>query len=364
LTTQHEYLMTAMLAVAARHLSILNPHSRRHHNAALSLISKSCSQFRSNLDYAITLENRDARLATSILLHYLAWCNVEPLALEAASASGSAVDLSRDQLFLLSEGVRQVRVSSWRLPRIHESVFGRLVFECCYSRYGALRAVVSERAAGHRARRACILALHDDPRFRRATADVGTGGGSLCPPGDIPRLDLLVANDNNTVTCMPESHPHVSPDNRHLSLSALFNPPETIASLSPVEREAYSRLAFAVVADRVATLLHASQLAAGSELDQVTREELERSFLTFPILCYRPFCDLVAEGDSRALAVLYLVYKSGRAIMGASGAPWWAARRSEIMEVALEKELERRGLLEALREYEVSDGDVDDDGVY
>lgn len=327
--------MTAMLAVSARHLNILTPTSRRYSNAALLLLSKSCSQFRTNLDQAITIENRDARLGTAILLHYLCWCNVD--------APGPDADLSRDQLFLLSEGVRHVRLLSWQLPVLQDSIFGRLVKE---KRCGALRVLLEGRGVDYRVLRGRIMELYDDPRFGAAVPtpppeEQGQGQG---PQG--PGRDRAADHPFNTVAAVPDPCPQVCSDAHILSLLAMQMP--HTSSPTPAERELYTRLAFEIAADRLAVLLHAEHMYDGVDPGPEVREELERAVLSFPLICYRPFCDLVAAGDSRALAVLYLLYRCAGRFLGGS---WWAAGRAAVMEEALRNELGRRGLLGRLASF-------------
>lgn len=328
--------MTAILAVSARHLNILTPASPRYSNAALLLLSKSCSQFRADLDKAITVENRDARLGTAILLHYLCWCNVD--------APGPAADLSRDQLFLLSEGVRHVRLLSWQLAASQNSIFGRLVKE---KRCGALRAMLDGKGLDYRILRGRIMELYDDPQF---------GAGIPTPPPEEPGpgqgegegmhgpgRDRAAEHPFNTVAAVPDPCPQACSDSHILSLLAMQIP--HTGRPTPAERELYARLAFEIAADRLAVLLHAERMYEGVEPEPDVREELERAVLSFPLVCYRPFCDLVAAGDSRALAVLYLLYRCAGAFLGGS---WWAARRAAVMEEALRDELGRRGLLARL----------------
>lgn len=321
-----------MLAVSARHLNILTPASPRYSNAALLLLSKSCSQFRADLDKAITVENRDARLGTAILLHYLCWCNVD--------APGPAGDLSRDQLFLLSEGVRHVRLLSWQLAASQESIFGRLVRE---KRCGALRAMLDRKGLDYRVMRGKLMELYDDPQF-------GGGTPTPSPPEEQeqgeedelygPARDRAAEHPFNTVAAVPDPCPQVCSDSHILSLLAMQIP--YTGYPTPAERELYVRLAFEIAVDRLAVLLYAKHIYEDADPDPFVREEVERAVLSFPLVCYRPFCDLVAAGDSRALAVLYLMYRCAGRFLGRS---WWAARRAALMEEELRNELGRRGLL-------------------
>ena len=153
-------------------------------------------------------------------------------------------------------------------------------------------------------------------------------------------MDRAAEHPFNTVAAVPDPCPQVCSDAHILSLLAMQIP--HTGCPTPAERELYTRLAFEIAADRVAVLLHAEHMYVGVEPEPDVREELERAFLSFPLVCYRPFCDLVAAGDSRALAVLYLLYRCAGRFLGGS---WWAVERAAVMEEALRNELCRRGLL-------------------
>ncbi|SPO04535.1 uncharacterized protein DNG_07220 [Cephalotrichum gorgonifer] len=373
---KQEYFMTAMLAVAARHLSILNPSSRRHSEAALLLLSKSCAQFRADLDQAITVENRDARLGTALLLHYLGWCNVGFLEFQTASSHEQPLDLSGDQLFLLSEGLRHVRFLSWELPDLGDSIFGRFMANANWARRcGALKALLEEKGISARPLRSQIMDLFDDPRF------VGTHGGGVPTPPPEGCWQQQQKHDSHfhghfhghfhpfgTPAGSPPPCLHACSDAHILSMIALRIPRKNPNEQTPAERALYTRLSFEIVADRLSVMLricqlYESTLSEGSHLGvsevlgAQAYSEIERCFLAFPILCYRPFCNLVVDGDSRALAVLYHVYRSARVLLGGPKGVWWAIERSEAMEVALGRELKRRGLFEALRDMNI--GPVD-----
>ncbi|MBE3047372.1 hypothetical protein IMZ48_33620 [Candidatus Bathyarchaeota archaeon] len=334
--------MTAILAVAARHLNILNPASRHYSDAALFLLSKSCSQFRADLDRAITVENRDTRLGTSILLHYLSWSDVEFLDSSQAGGAGDAqqpLDLSHDQLFLLSGGVRHVRFLSWQLPGIESSIFGRLIAS---RNCGLLRSMLENRGRGYHAMRERLEKLYDDPRFR--------GGIATPPPEEQREGDGSGHGHLSKLTAAIFAPCQQTCTFEHLSNVFRLWIPDGHGQ-TPADRPLYSRLSFEVAVDRLTLLLYASRLHEpdDSALGEV-RDDVERVILSFPLLCFGPFYELVAAGDSRALAVLYLVYRSAGTLLRGPGCPWWAERRVVVMERALRGELGRRGLLAAVED--------------
>lgn len=101
-----EYLMTAILAVSARHLSTLRPEDAVYGEASLALLSRSCALFGAELSRDDGAGGGyDSLFFTAQLIHYLTWCNLESVD-GPDDADDNALDLARDQLFLLSSGVR------------------------------------------------------------------------------------------------------------------------------------------------------------------------------------------------------------------------------------------------------------------
>ncbi|KAF4838902.1 Sterol uptake control protein 2 [Colletotrichum tropicale] len=113
LAFKEEYLMTAMLATSARHLSALRPDEPVYDEAALALLSRSCAGFSAALSQDDGREKHNPLFFTAMLIHYLTWCNLDFLEDEGKPADGRRLDLKGDQLFLLSSGVR-VFLSSTR----------------------------------------------------------------------------------------------------------------------------------------------------------------------------------------------------------------------------------------------------------
>ncbi|KAI3530900.1 hypothetical protein CSPX01_14529 [Colletotrichum filicis] len=100
-----EYLMTAILAVSARHLSTLRPEDAVYGEASLALLSRSCALFGAELGRDDGAGGGyDSLFFTAQLIHYLTWCNLEFI--DGSDNTDTTLDQSRDQLFLLSSGVR------------------------------------------------------------------------------------------------------------------------------------------------------------------------------------------------------------------------------------------------------------------
>ncbi|TDZ24079.1 Sterol uptake control protein 2 [Colletotrichum orbiculare MAFF 240422] len=127
LAFEEECLMTAILAVSARHLSITQPEKRSYAQAAMSLLSRSCAAFSVLLDQEDSREMSDALFFTAMSIHYLTWCNVDFINNQDRVADHPVhlrVDLSEDKLYSLSPGVR-VFLSGTR-ARGSDSIFTRM----------------------------------------------------------------------------------------------------------------------------------------------------------------------------------------------------------------------------------------------
>ncbi|GJC90226.1 sterol uptake control protein 2 [Colletotrichum liriopes] len=277
LAFKEEYLMTAMLAVSARHLSILRPQETTYAEAAMALLSRSCSIFSTVLDRS---DKYDPLFFTAQLIQYLTWSNLEFLKVEGGPDS-SVLDLSRDQLFLLSSGVR-VFLSSTRAHG-SDSIFTR---SWQSSQCDALDLIVTEQGMDRDSLVEGFMKRYDE-----------------LTPGESPNLD-------NQVTCMTEK------DAERASFRGIVNMLSVILALWK-HRETNTR---------------------PSE-----RSDLERYILAFPLFCFGPFLDMIVANDSRALLVLYHFYNTSQLLL-ADEATWWASGRMKAMSHLIKQELARRRL--------------------
>jgi hypothetical protein len=354
--------MNALLAMAARHLSIIKPDVPRYHEAAMVLLAKSCEEFRSVLDLELTVENRDAALGTCILIHYLCWCDLGFLEGQQRNLDGTyrRLDLSQDRLFLLSEGVRHVRYMSWQLPDPSGSIFWRLIHQ---RKCVMLRDSLAERGIEYGHLRSKIIDLYDDPRFHGKGPNLSSPTtpedetAASAPPSPSPSIrELCQQQGQLPIWALPCAH--MFSDAHILSIIALRVPADD--DQSEIEKELYKRLSFEIVADRIALMIHITLLQEAETLegapkvldysDPQLRAEVERCFLSFPLLTYRPFNDLISQGDSRALVVLYFFYRGIRTVTLKLRNSWWAEKRAVVMEGILRHELQTRGIYDILRE--------------
>lgn len=77
LSFQFEFLMNAILYVAARHLSILQPEDAAYPTAATGHLGHALSRFRLEVSNDFTSTHLDAFIATSVLVQYEIWTDTD-----------------------------------------------------------------------------------------------------------------------------------------------------------------------------------------------------------------------------------------------------------------------------------------------
>ncbi len=346
--------MCTLLCLAATHLSFLRPSAFQYSRTALQLLTQSVRLLRESLSDPITPQNCDTLIGTSVLMQFLAWSNLDFLSSDGDKNNNEnrdhgpahddpnpnptvtrGLDMSRDQLFLLSPGVRTLFFTA--MPVMLSEGSGSAFLSVVVHRprwriEEAVRRVEGMRDGGaagtcgedpeqeDRLERlaARFTSLWDDPRY--AARDVG--GGGLVPGGEV---ELESAGEQ-------QDHHHGSTCHPTWSLTDA--------------KEMFGYIARSVA---LVTLLCSAVAAAGcgeaSALLQegTLQEDLVRYFFTFPVFASGPFLDMARSGDARALVVLLHFYRAARVLLTADSC-WWARERSRVMEGLILQELEGRGL--------------------
>ncbi|KAK1633702.1 hypothetical protein BDP81DRAFT_463380 [Colletotrichum phormii] len=299
-----EYLMTAILAVSARHLSTLRPEDAVYEEASLALLSRSCALFGAELgrDDEAGGEGYDSLFFTAQLIHYLTWCNLDFI--DGSDDTGATLDLSQDQLFLLSSGLR-VFLSGTRAQG-KDSIFTKAWQDAPCD---ALDKIVTEQDMD---RSRIQTALMD--RYDEMTAE------SQTPPPN-------PSSTGSQGTVAPEHHHH------HHNSNA--------------DRQ---RAVSAGIVERLSVILALWHHRATNP-QPPARPDLERYILAFPLFCFGPLLDMIVANDPRALLVLYHFYETSRLLLGEEEeeegegkATWWACDRLNAMPKRIEREMRRRGI--------------------
>ncbi|KAK3940166.1 putative C6 transcription factor PTB64984.1 putative C6 transcription factor [Diplogelasinospora grovesii] len=342
-----EYIMSTILCMAAAHHSFLSPDNPRYGRMAMQLLTKAVRLFRENLCQPITAQNCDALTGTSIMMHYLSWINIGFL---DEQQPGKPLDLSKDQLFLLSDGVQRIFMQALPFFWREQSVF---IDAALYSPRRHLEEAMWKRGENPYRFADAITRIYDDPRFQPAIQTTELG----CPipsPGDEPvvteespyNLGLVIERGLPTVSTTPVGVGE-TPDESWSSLE-IYRALSTFG-LPPCrsERDAFSCVARSL--SLILSFVDASDTQGGGQLltpEMVPKQaDFDRWFFSFPVMVSGRFQqrELIITGDSRALVVLYHFYRAARLLLTEKES-WWAHERSRVMEAAILKELRARGL--------------------
>ena len=382
--TKREYLMNAMLAVAARHLSILRPTDTRYAHTAMSLLSSACSSYRRMLNLEITADNSDALIGTSILIYCLSWCNLDFLEGQDLEDPGKRLDLSGDQLFLLSPGVRHVFFTAWQVPGAHNTLFARIASK---KHCDALQGILENRGVDFEKVAHEFMAVYEDKRFHGqgrtafptssagsspATTSCPQTTGSLAqkPPFISPVLfDARQTTDLRIIHAMAREEVRHSPAHQQPSPQSpatqelQVNTTPSVDNSSSRFHSSFSYRRVAMKLSIIVALLLGDDECYSSSPDPTSsprpppstpiflpsRSDLNRYFLSFPIICLGPFLDMMFESERPALVVMYHFYRAARDLLGGTTETWWAAERAVVMEKVLRGELARKGFRTCLR---------------
>ncbi|KAK3313886.1 hypothetical protein B0H66DRAFT_607127 [Apodospora peruviana] len=381
---QHTYLVNAVLSLAAAHLAYLVPGEPRYHQANYGLLDKALRDYRKALSSPITASNCDALLGTAILVHHLMWCDLSFM--EVRTGADQPLDLSADRLYWLSTGVRQIFFMAWPLFQTAHSVFMRVpVLQPCM----ALEDVVDARGLNWQRTAQGFMDLYDNPRYH--------GGRDAFPlaysPSYLPASQSPVSYSSPTFSSPTFSSPTFSstssdtifdngtawPNDVPFNMQSLNGHVFKVATLwqsykmgeifvesagqhnKTLERDAYERLAvrlavaIAFIEDRDASggCPASSIFATGPTPPDcarsvLTQADIVRYVLTFPMLCFGPFLPLISGGDSRALVLLFHIYRVV-GILLPTDEHWWCRRRAKVMESMIRSEIRSRGLEFCLR---------------
>jgi len=356
---QHTYLVNAVLSLAAAHKAYLVPANPRYHRANYILLDKSLHDYRKALSSPITSTNCDALLGTAILVHHLMWCDLSFMEVREHHHQAGGLDLSADRLYWLSTGVRQIFFMAWPLFQTARSVFMRVpVLQPCM----ALEDNVDARGLNWQRTAQGFMDLYDNPRYQ--------GGRGAFEPAYSPFSSRTVSQVSGTGSGVVFD----GGSNLQEGAAAPFGAESLDGNLFKVatlwdsyrmgevfvesagqqdkllERAAYERL---VVRLAVAIAFIEGRGSGGCPAagptppdcarSALTQADIVRYVLTFPMLCFGPFLPLISSGDSRALVVLFHIYRVVRILLPTDEF-WWCRRRAEVMESAIGGELRARGL--------------------
>ncbi|TPX10322.1 uncharacterized protein E0L32_008727 [Thyridium curvatum] len=336
-----EFIMSAILCIAASHLTVLCPQNTTYFLASTQLMAKTTELFRKNLSSQLTLS------------HYVSF-----LETELPVGSLSRLDLARDQLFLLGPGILQVWFQVMPVFIDQGSVFTQIIYQNPRPRIEETLLQIGENPARFVEP---FMQIWDDPRYQTTdfhAAEPSPGGGSTSYAWRLLLgLDKEMAGHRCRPCTAPVSH------SKHDETGRLARVRDTVTRITTNyttgdNRDISSqsvRSLFESVVRRMspllccASLLSTPDITVRSAITSLTTD-IEQLFYGFPILCCGPFATLMVNGDSRALVFLHHFYRATRILLP-PGKCWWAYRRSCVLEKLVLQKLETRGLQDPFTAY-------------
>jgi hypothetical protein len=286
---QFEYLMDAVLCVAARHLAILLPEDTTYPTAAANHLSRALSRFRHILSNNIGFAHVDAFIATSFLLQFEMWTSTD---FSSPRDDGVAsFDPSREGVFAFSSSLKKVFLNSAPLAAHQPSVI--------------------------------LPHLQTDP------------GAELVKLAQISD-DKLNQYHNFLSYQRPLNLGLLDIPFLYTQCTDLYCDPEAPGTPDPLED------AYALAVARLCLIL--SFLPEARPPNSVSAgplwPQLARYIFTFPTMCHGLFASMVQKSDPRALLLLYHFYRAVRILLPL-GECWWAHKRASVAETVLKEWLTR-----------------------
>lgn len=285
--------MNAILCLAARHLTILQPEDATYPTAAASHLSRALSRFRHELSDIFTPFHLDAFIATSSLLQYEVWTSTDFFSPQDDGVV--SLDPARDRIFALSSGLKQVFLKSVPLASDQPSVFmphirhnpRNILVEAAQISNGTL-AKYQDFFSYHRPLNLELLNI-PLPYIRGTDLNIANPWQERVPKLQDP-LDPVLDGYAPIVTelCLI------------LSFLPEARPPESVSTELPL------------------------------------LPELARYIFSFPLLCRGPFASMIHQSNPHALLLLYHFYRAVRILLPPSEC-WWAHRRATLSETVLKE---------------------------
>lgn len=295
---EFEFLLNAMLCVAARHLAFLRPKDSKYSMAALGHSCRALSDFRSALSNDLVTVHPDAFIATSLLLQFEVWANADSFSLDGNELT--SLDPSTDQLFGICSSLKQIFLKSFPPDAIQRSVFMQHI----------------QRAS--------------KPAFFPVSLASQTMSVNLRQLFSYNRpitVDLLSLNSSTTNdeerTALGQSHPQTA-----TSLEDNYTP--TLRAYDYVLNQLCVILSFLPECRQMVPFQNAPSLLP----------RLARHIFVFPVICRGAFAAMITKRDPHALLLVYHLYRAVRLLLP-STEYWWASKRAAASEVILKDWLTR-----------------------
>ncbi|KAF2965220.1 hypothetical protein GQX73_g8356 [Xylaria multiplex] len=298
LSFEFDYLMNAMLCIAARHLAVICPEDPTYKTAAASHLCRASSGLRGELSKDSTSIHLDAFLATSILFYYDTWTNTDYFL--PPQENQIAPEAWADCVFGFSSSLKKTLLTGFERPWEQPSLFRQSLIKNPGDEIAAISQVSPNRLAEYE---------------------------SFFSYGRPLTMEMLNMSPSSIAD---EDGINLSSRSSHAFQTQVAAGPAEDAYV-PVVRRLCLILPF---------LEKDHPLDSPSGLDSPpTLPLLAKFILSFPLLGWSAFPALIERGDSHALFLLYHFYRAVRILLSHKHW-WWAHKRAVVVEGVL-RELPR-----------------------
>ncbi|GAD97604.1 hypothetical protein PMAA_017590 [Paecilomyces variotii No. 5] len=297
---QFDFLMNALLAVSARHLSVLRRSDRSYCTVAASHLCRALSCLRHQVARHFYATNIDAFIATSLLLQIEVWANPDYFLSQVDDTSPFEPG---DRLFAFSSSLKQVFLEN----------VSQLPNEKSFFKEHIKHNPTDSLAKAAQINGATLTKYHDFFAYHNQLRGIS--------------LDLPIHYTRGQDLA-------ISTPWHHVSDTVIHPTPDPI-------RDGYmpaiTRLCL------IQSYLPEAQPPVSAASDPSLLQELGRYILTFPVVSYGSFASMVDQSDPHAMLLLYHFYRAARKLLP-GGDYWWAQARSSAMERVLRQRLHKMGL--------------------
>lgn len=315
-----DFVLDAILCIAARHLAFLQPHGNdSKHSSSTSYstlatyhLCRALSNFRTQLSNNLIAMHPDAFIAISLLLQFDVWADTDYLVNTAQqqqqntnACCGASFEPSQDRIFAFCASLKGMFLKSFPQEAVEKSVL------MPYIQHNAMNTLAQQvhldqaTLEGYRFffSRQRVMALqmlkNDEEESAVSSKDGVVASSSITKQDYSPRNAVLVEKE-------PDSSYAQIVDQLALILS--FLPPEYNAS------------------DKTGSSTRPIPLDLMNKLG--------RHILAFPTTCRGMFTSMIARNDPHAVLLLCHFYRAVNKLLDSTRF-WWAQKRATTLEKAL-----------------------------
>lgn len=167
--------MSAILCVAAMHLSILCPQNPKYSHASMQLMGNTFQLFRQNLSRPLTKDNCEILMGAALLVNYMSWFDIGFMDGDRAADSAANSYLAQDQLFLLSPGIIQLWFQAIPIFIDERSEFAQIIYKDPREK---IEKTLRKRGEDPARFVAPFMAIWDNPRYQYGGCTTASAYGS------------------------------------------------------------------------------------------------------------------------------------------------------------------------------------------